>query len=105
MAAYLFSIAQKEKESIRDYVRRFMEGVHEVPHVNHELMVGIMQQNLRHGRFKESIVGRPPVTLDELLKRAEKYIRIEETTIMTALGKIKHLEDERPGERNEPSTT
>ncbi|KAI3474759.1 hypothetical protein Pfo_029985 [Paulownia fortunei] len=102
---YLFSIAQKKKESIRDYVRCFMEGVHEVPHVNHELLAGIMQQNLCHGRFKESIVGKPPVTLDELLKWAEKYIRIEETTRMTALGKRKHLEDERPEGRNEPSTT
>ncbi|KAK4403112.1 Transposon Ty3-G Gag-Pol polyprotein [Sesamum angolense] len=39
-----------------------------------------MQQNLRRGRFRESIAGKPPATLDELLVRAEKYIRIEETS-------------------------
>ncbi|KAI3471396.1 hypothetical protein Pfo_030760, partial [Paulownia fortunei] len=55
IVAYLFSIAQKEKESIQNY-----------------LLAGIMQQNLYHRRFKESIVGRPPVTLKELLKRAKK---------------------------------
>ncbi|KAL0378353.1 UNVERIFIED_CONTAM: hypothetical protein Sradi_3140800 [Sesamum radiatum] len=34
---------------------------------------------LRRGRFRESIAGKPPTTLDELLfKRAAKYIRIEE---------------------------
>ncbi|KAI3459576.1 hypothetical protein Pfo_016239 [Paulownia fortunei] len=49
-AAYLFLITQKEGES----------------------HPGIMQQNLRHGRFKESIVGKPPVMLKELLQRAEK---------------------------------
>ncbi|KAL0396360.1 UNVERIFIED_CONTAM: hypothetical protein Scaly_0084400 [Sesamum calycinum] len=32
------------------------------------------------GRFRESIAGKPPATLDELLVRAEKYIRIEETS-------------------------
>ncbi|KAK4394707.1 hypothetical protein Sango_1625000 [Sesamum angolense] len=39
-----------------------------------------MQQNLRKGRFRESIAGKPAATLDELLVQAEKYIRIEETS-------------------------
>ncbi|KAI3457174.1 hypothetical protein Pfo_013837 [Paulownia fortunei] len=39
-----------------------------------------MQQNFCPRRFKESIAGKPSVTLEELLQRAEKYIRIEETT-------------------------
>ncbi|KAL0312174.1 UNVERIFIED_CONTAM: hypothetical protein Sradi_5616700 [Sesamum radiatum] len=39
-----------------------------------------MEQNLRKGRFRESIAGKPLATLDELLARAEKYIRIEETS-------------------------
>ncbi|KAL0412366.1 UNVERIFIED_CONTAM: hypothetical protein Sradi_1438300 [Sesamum radiatum] len=44
-----------------------------------------MQQNLRRGRFRESIAGKPPATLDELLVRAEKYIRIEETSDVRAM--------------------
>ncbi|KAL0426870.1 UNVERIFIED_CONTAM: hypothetical protein Slati_2861800 [Sesamum latifolium] len=60
--------------------KRFSEAVLEVPHVNSELLASIMQQNLRRGRFRESIAGKPPATLDEILVRAEKYIRIEETS-------------------------
>ncbi|KAI3469026.1 hypothetical protein Pfo_025689 [Paulownia fortunei] len=42
-----------------------------------------MKQNLRHGRFKESIARKPLNTLEELLAQAENYIRIEETTKVT----------------------
>ncbi|KAL0435525.1 UNVERIFIED_CONTAM: hypothetical protein Sradi_0260400 [Sesamum radiatum] len=66
-AAFLFTIRQKENEPLRDYMQRFVEAVHEVPHVNHELLASIMQQNLSPGRFKESITGKPPSTMEDLL--------------------------------------
>ncbi|KAL0458738.1 UNVERIFIED_CONTAM: hypothetical protein Slati_0501000 [Sesamum latifolium] len=77
-ASYLFTVVQQEQEILIDYVQRFSEAVLEVPHLNHELLASILQQGLRRGRFRESIAGKPPTTLDELLKRAAKYIRIEE---------------------------
>ncbi|KAL0350687.1 UNVERIFIED_CONTAM: hypothetical protein Sradi_4217900 [Sesamum radiatum] len=58
-ASYLFTIIQRENESLREYVQRFSEAVLEVPHVNPELLASIMQQNLKRGRFKESIAGKP----------------------------------------------
>ncbi|KAK4411918.1 hypothetical protein Sango_0264800 [Sesamum angolense] len=58
-AAFLFTIRQRENEPLRDYMQRFVEAVHEVPHVNHELLASIIQQNLLPGRFKESIAGNP----------------------------------------------
>ncbi|KAK4410121.1 hypothetical protein Sango_0085100 [Sesamum angolense] len=51
----------------------------EVPHINHELLASIIQQNLLPGRFKESIAGKPPSTMEDLLMRSQKYIRIEES--------------------------
>ncbi|KAL0444009.1 UNVERIFIED_CONTAM: hypothetical protein Slati_2123600 [Sesamum latifolium] len=69
-AAFLFTIRQKENELLRDYMQRFMEAVHEVPHVNHELLASIIQQNLSSGRFKESIVGKPPSTMEDLLMQS-----------------------------------
>ncbi|XP_075489672.1 uncharacterized protein LOC142528507 [Primulina tabacum] len=93
-ASYLFTIVQREGESLREFVQRFTQAVHEVPYVNHDLLAGIMQQNLRHRRFKESIAGRPPNTLEELLERAEKYIRIEEAAEPRYLAKRKR-EDEK----------
>ncbi|KAL0436753.1 UNVERIFIED_CONTAM: hypothetical protein Sradi_0383200 [Sesamum radiatum] len=71
-AAFLFTIRQKENESLRDYMQRFVEAVHEVPHVNHELLASIIQQNLLLGRFKESIAGKPPRTMEDLLMRSQK---------------------------------
>ncbi|KAL0401689.1 UNVERIFIED_CONTAM: hypothetical protein Slati_4198800 [Sesamum latifolium] len=56
----------------------FWKAVLEVPHLNHELLASILQQGLRRGRFRESIAEKPPTTLDELLKKPAKYIRIEE---------------------------
>ncbi|KAL0350018.1 UNVERIFIED_CONTAM: hypothetical protein Sradi_4151000 [Sesamum radiatum] len=58
-AAFLFTIRQTENETLRDYMQRFVEAVHEVPHVNHELLASVIQQNLLLGRFKESIAGKP----------------------------------------------
>ncbi|XP_073121482.1 uncharacterized protein [Henckelia pumila] len=92
-AAYLFTILQKEGESLRDYVKKFTHAVHKVPHVNHDMLSGIMQQNLRPGRFKESIAGKSPDTLEELLFRAEKYIRIEETDELHSSRKRKRNEE------------
>ncbi|KAL0373464.1 UNVERIFIED_CONTAM: hypothetical protein Sradi_3262100 [Sesamum radiatum] len=56
-----------------------------------------MQQNLRRGRFRESIVGKPPASLDELLVRAEKYIRIEETPDIRTVTPSKRRAEEEGG--------
>ncbi|XP_073022575.1 uncharacterized protein [Primulina eburnea] len=102
-AAYLFTVIQKDGEGLREYVQRFTQAVHEVPHVNHDLLAGIVQQNLRHRKFKESIAGKPPNSLEELLERAEKYIRIEEAIEPRYLGK-RRREEERPERREEKRT-
>ncbi|KAK4397227.1 hypothetical protein Sango_1559300 [Sesamum angolense] len=60
-AAFLFTIRQRENEPLRDYMQRFIEAVHEVTHINHELLASIIQQNLLPERFKESIAGKPQV--------------------------------------------
>ncbi|KAK4388387.1 hypothetical protein Sango_2445300 [Sesamum angolense] len=78
-AAFLFTIRQRENEQLRDYMQRFIEAVHEVPHINHELLASIIQQNLLPGRFKESIAGKPLSTMEDLLMRSQKYIRIKES--------------------------
>lgn len=103
-AAYLFTVIQKEGEGLREYVQRFTQAVHEVPHVNHDLLAGIMQQNLRHRKFKESIAGKPPNSLEELLERAEKYIRIEEAIEPRYLGKRRREEERGETNNSKPPT-
>ncbi|KAK4402617.1 hypothetical protein Sango_1002400 [Sesamum angolense] len=102
-AAFLFTIRQRENESLRDYMQRFVEAVHEVPHVNHELLASIIQQNMLPGRFKESIADKPPSTMENLLMRSEKYIRIEESNASDpSLGvKRKGREEEKEPKKKE----
>ncbi|KAL0324649.1 UNVERIFIED_CONTAM: hypothetical protein Scaly_2432000 [Sesamum calycinum] len=102
-ASYLFTVTQREHESLREYVQRFSEAVLEVPHVNQELLASIMQQNLRMGRFHESIARKPPATLDELLVRAEKYIQIEETSRVKAAIPSKRIIEEEDHSRRHVS--
>ncbi|KAL0447683.1 UNVERIFIED_CONTAM: hypothetical protein Slati_1896200 [Sesamum latifolium] len=103
---FLFTMRQKENELLRDYMQRFVEAVHEVPHVNHELLASIIQQNLSLGRFKESIAGKPPSTMEDLLMRSQKYITIEESNISdTSLSiKRKGREEEREPKKEERNT-
>ncbi|KAK4383097.1 hypothetical protein Sango_2809300 [Sesamum angolense] len=102
-AAFLFTIRQRENEPLRDYMQRFVEAVHEVPHVNHELLASIIQQNLLPGRFKESIAGKPPSTMENLLMRSQKCIRIEESNASDpSLGvKRKYREEEKELKKKE----
>ncbi|KAL0403950.1 UNVERIFIED_CONTAM: hypothetical protein Sradi_2035800 [Sesamum radiatum] len=102
-AAFLFTIHQKENEPLRDYMQRFVEAVHEVPHVNHELLASIIQQNLSPERFKESITGKPPSTMEDLLMRSQKYIRIEESNASnpSLSGKRKGQEEEKESKKKE----
>ncbi|KAK4395958.1 hypothetical protein Sango_1750100 [Sesamum angolense] len=66
-AAFLFTIRQKENDLLRDYMQIFVKALHEVPHTNNELLASIIQQNLLPGRFKESIAGKLPNSLEDLL--------------------------------------
>ncbi|KAL0449518.1 UNVERIFIED_CONTAM: hypothetical protein Slati_1508200 [Sesamum latifolium] len=68
-ASYLFTIVQHEHEGLREYVQR----------------------------FKESISGKPPATKEELLARAEKYIRIEETAGKRSMTPMKRKSTEEEG--------
>ncbi|XP_012851806.1 PREDICTED: uncharacterized protein LOC105971498 [Erythranthe guttata] len=95
--AHLFSVVQRDNETLRNYIKRFVEAVHEVPSVGQDMLSGIMQQNLKPGRFKESIAARPTGNLEELLNRAEKYIRIEE--VSTHAPSKRKREDDRQDNR------
>ncbi|KAL0367147.1 UNVERIFIED_CONTAM: hypothetical protein Sradi_3604800 [Sesamum radiatum] len=100
MTAFLFTIRQKKNERLRDYMQRFVEAVHEVPHVNHELLASIIQQNLLLGIFNESIAGKPPRTMEDSLMRSQKYIRIEESNISDTFLSLKRKDREDEKEPN-----
>ena len=84
-------------------MQKFVDAVHEVPHVNQELLASIVQQNLQPGRFKEAIAGKPPSAMEYLLVRSQKYIRIEESNALdpSLSGKRKGREEEKEPKKKE----
>ncbi|XP_074560659.1 uncharacterized protein LOC141816830 [Curcuma longa] len=74
----LFSIKQKSKESLKEYLRRFNQGAQEVPAAPSEVLVSAFSQGLIEGDFFRSLIKKPPENFDMLLTRADKYIHVEE---------------------------
>ncbi|XP_074559159.1 uncharacterized protein LOC141815103 [Curcuma longa] len=74
----LFSVKQKSKESLKQYVRRFNQEAREVPAAQSEVLVSAFSQGLIEGDFFRSLIKKPPENFDALLTRADKYIHVEE---------------------------
>ncbi|KAL2250114.1 UNVERIFIED_CONTAM: hypothetical protein Sindi_2485100 [Sesamum indicum] len=60
-------------------------------------------KNLQPGRFKESIAGKPPSAMEDLLVHSQKYIRIEESNALdpSLSGKRKGREEEKEPKKKE----
>ncbi|CAA0830214.1 Unknown protein, partial [Striga hermonthica] len=74
----LMGIQQKEGESLRDYVARFMRACVEVPRASEEIKAGGLTRGLLPGLCRNSLAKRPGKTFDEVLGRCAKYMNVEE---------------------------
>ncbi|XP_073130725.1 uncharacterized protein [Henckelia pumila] len=74
----LFNLKQSEVEPLREYVQCFNTAALEVPATIADTLVNSFTQGLRGGEFFKSLVKKPPLTYDELLSRAEKYVNLED---------------------------
>ncbi|XP_073125472.1 uncharacterized protein [Henckelia pumila] len=74
----LFNLKQSEVEPLREYVQRFNTAALEVPAATADTLVNSFTQGLSGGEFFKSLVKKPPLTYDELLSRAEKYVNLED---------------------------
>ncbi|XP_073121085.1 uncharacterized protein [Henckelia pumila] len=74
----LFNLKQSEVEPLREYVQRFNTAALEVPAATADTLVNSFTQGFRGGDFFKSLVKKPPLTYDELLSRAEKYVNLED---------------------------
>ncbi|PNX83253.1 hypothetical protein L195_g039293, partial [Trifolium pratense] len=75
----LFSICQNHAESLRDYLARFSEATIKVSNPNQEMFVAAFHNGLRVGHFNESLAQKPASSMQEINKRAECYIKGEES--------------------------
>ncbi|XP_074573353.1 uncharacterized protein LOC141829726 [Curcuma longa] len=74
----LFSIKQKPRESLKDFVHCFNQVAQEVSSAAFEVLVSAFSQGLTEGDFFRSLIKKPPENFDILLSRAVKYIDVEE---------------------------
>ncbi|XP_073120809.1 uncharacterized protein [Henckelia pumila] len=74
-----FNLKQSEVEPLREYLQRFNTAALEVPASTADTLVNSFTQGLRGGEFFKSLVKKPPLTFDELLSRAEKYVNLKDS--------------------------
>ncbi|XP_074591767.1 uncharacterized protein LOC141847612 [Curcuma longa] len=99
----LFSIKQKARESLKEYVHRFNQVVQEVPAATSDVLVSAFSQGLVEGDFFRSLIKKPPENFDILLSRAVKYIHVEEA--QSARRKEADSNQHGGPSRNPPTTT
>ncbi|KAL0415822.1 UNVERIFIED_CONTAM: hypothetical protein Slati_3414100 [Sesamum latifolium] len=74
----LFSIHQKEGESLKDYLYRFNTAALEVPSTTQEVKASAFAQRLMDRDFFKSLAKKSATKFDALLARATKYINMED---------------------------
>ncbi|KAL0428390.1 UNVERIFIED_CONTAM: hypothetical protein Slati_3013800 [Sesamum latifolium] len=95
----LFSIRQKEGESLKDYLQRFNTAALEVSSANQEVKASAFVQGLMDGDFFKLLAKKPATKFDILLARAAKYINMEDAQASKREGrreKRKENKDENP---------
>ncbi|GAU32151.1 hypothetical protein TSUD_68220 [Trifolium subterraneum] len=78
-ATSLFGIRQGHNENLRQYLARFNEATIQVSNPNQEMFVAAVQNGLKAGHFNESLAQKLASTMQEVMKRAECYIKGEES--------------------------
>ncbi|XP_074560411.1 uncharacterized protein LOC141816556, partial [Curcuma longa] len=74
----LFSVKQKSRESLKEYVHRFNQVAQEITAAASDVLVSSFSQGLIEGDFFMSLIKKPSENFDMLLTRAVKYIHVEE---------------------------
>ncbi|GFZ16797.1 hypothetical protein Acr_26g0000670 [Actinidia rufa] len=77
-ASHLFTVHQKETESLKDFVKRFNQAILEVEDPSDKVIIMAMMEGLRLGPLFDSLSKNVPETLSALQSKADKYIAAEE---------------------------
>ena len=91
-ANHLLTIRQREKETLRSYMKRFTQETLEVDEADNKVQLTTFKAGLKSRDFVVSLVKNLPKTMAELLLKAQKYMNAED-----ALATIKDVE--KPGDK------
>ncbi|KAL2242652.1 UNVERIFIED_CONTAM: Retrovirus-related Pol polyprotein from transposon [Sesamum indicum] len=81
-ATYLFTIRQKENETLKNFMGRFNNETLEVQDLRIDMMVSILIHGLKKGPFALALARDPPTNVEQLMRLAQKYINEEEMNAM-----------------------
>ncbi|KAL2250014.1 UNVERIFIED_CONTAM: Retrovirus-related Pol polyprotein from transposon opus [Sesamum indicum] len=81
-ATYLFTIRQKENETLKNFMGRFNNETLEVQDLRIDMMVSILIHGLKKGPFASALARDPPTNVEQLMRLAQKYINEEEMNAM-----------------------
>ncbi|KAL2224630.1 UNVERIFIED_CONTAM: hypothetical protein Sindi_2930100 [Sesamum indicum] len=81
-ATHLFTIRQKEDETLKNFMERFNNEVLEVQDLRIDMMVRILIHGLKKGLFASALARDPLVGTEQLMEMAQKYIDEEEMNAM-----------------------
>nr|CAN68426.1 hypothetical protein VITISV_022197 [Vitis vinifera] len=75
----LQNIKMQENESLREFVKRFGQAVLQVEACSMDAVLQIFKRSICPGTpFFESLAKKPPTTMDDLFRRANKYSMLED---------------------------
>ncbi|RVW39235.1 hypothetical protein CK203_085118 [Vitis vinifera] len=75
----LQNIKMQDNESLREFVKRFGQAVLQVEACNMDAVLQIFKRSICPGTpFFESLAKKPPTTMDDLFRRANKYSMLED---------------------------
>ena len=108
-ATSLFTTRQNYAETLREYLARFCEATIKVSNPNQEMFVAAFHNGLKAGHFNESLAQKPATSMQEIIKRAECYIKGEESNAekrsMDAREKERAIQQEQESPRHISATT
>ncbi|KAL2230887.1 UNVERIFIED_CONTAM: hypothetical protein Sindi_1683100 [Sesamum indicum] len=81
-ATYLFTIGQKENETLKNFMGRFNNETLEVQDLRIDMMVSILIHGLKKGPFASALARDPSTNVEQLMRLAQIYINEEEMNTM-----------------------